>query len=141
MTPIGSLCGAANSGARQRGTAAADPCGLPSLSTYNGRCRVKNSALEWRLPLLASHFSPKFLRVFQRASRLLPFSCVQHRHLPGVCRSKAFIPSCDAVFVLRHPRESPPAAMAPLILHNVPDEERYVGDDGVIRPYAMVFPQ
>jgi hypothetical protein len=31
--------------------------------------------------------------------------------------------------------------MAPLILHNVPDEELYVGDDGVKRPYAMVFPQ
>lgn len=31
--------------------------------------------------------------------------------------------------------------MAPLILHNVPDDERYVGDDGVVRPYAMVFPQ
>ncbi|KAL1843899.1 hypothetical protein VTJ49DRAFT_6842 [Mycothermus thermophilus] len=31
--------------------------------------------------------------------------------------------------------------MAPLILHNVPDEELYVGDDGVQRPYAMVFPQ
>jgi hypothetical protein len=30
--------------------------------------------------------------------------------------------------------------MAPLILHNVPDEELYVGDDGVQRPYAMVFP-
>ncbi|KAL2149956.1 hypothetical protein VTH82DRAFT_7632 [Thermothelomyces myriococcoides] len=31
--------------------------------------------------------------------------------------------------------------MAPLILHNVPDEELYVGDDGIQRPYAMVFPQ
>ncbi|KAK5654374.1 hypothetical protein OQA88_7283 [Cercophora sp. LCS_1] len=31
--------------------------------------------------------------------------------------------------------------MAPLILHNVPDEELYVGDDGIKRPYAMVFPQ
>ena len=31
--------------------------------------------------------------------------------------------------------------MAPLILHNVPDEELYVGDDGIRRPYAMVFPQ
>ncbi|KAH8886858.1 hypothetical protein GQ53DRAFT_339853 [Thozetella sp. PMI_491] len=31
--------------------------------------------------------------------------------------------------------------MAPLILHNVPDDELYVGDDGVQRPYAMVFPQ
>lgn len=31
--------------------------------------------------------------------------------------------------------------MAPLILHNVPDEELYIGDDGVQRPYAMVFPQ
>ncbi|KAM7208914.1 hypothetical protein V8F20_000792 [Naviculisporaceae sp. PSN 640] len=30
--------------------------------------------------------------------------------------------------------------MAPLILHNVPDEELYVGDDGIQRPYAMVFP-
>ncbi|KAL2753987.1 hypothetical protein ACRALDRAFT_2028512 [Sodiomyces alcalophilus JCM 7366] len=30
--------------------------------------------------------------------------------------------------------------MAPLILHNVPDDELYVGDDGVRRPYAMVFP-
>jgi hypothetical protein len=29
--------------------------------------------------------------------------------------------------------------MAPLILHNVPDEELYVGDDGIQRPYAMVF--
>lgn len=32
-------------------------------------------------------------------------------------------------------------AMAPLILHNVPDEECYVGDDGVKRPYAMYFKQ
>lgn len=31
--------------------------------------------------------------------------------------------------------------MAPLILHNVPDEERYIGDDGVVRPYAMIYPQ
>ncbi|KAF6806903.1 hypothetical protein CSOJ01_08555 [Colletotrichum sojae] len=31
--------------------------------------------------------------------------------------------------------------MAPLILHNVPDDELYIGDDGVKRPYAMVFPQ
>ncbi|KEZ39276.1 hypothetical protein SAPIO_CDS9950 [Scedosporium apiospermum] len=31
--------------------------------------------------------------------------------------------------------------MAPLILHNVPDEELYIGDDGIQRPYAMVFPQ
>ncbi|KAK3941943.1 hypothetical protein QBC46DRAFT_381325 [Diplogelasinospora grovesii] len=31
--------------------------------------------------------------------------------------------------------------MAPLILHNVPDDELYVGDDGITRPYAMVFPQ
>lgn len=30
--------------------------------------------------------------------------------------------------------------MAPLILHNVPDDELYVGDDGIRRPYAMVFP-
>ncbi|ROT40957.1 hypothetical protein SODALDRAFT_322203 [Sodiomyces alkalinus F11] len=30
--------------------------------------------------------------------------------------------------------------MAPLILHNVPDDELYIGDDGVRRPYAMVFP-
>jgi hypothetical protein len=30
--------------------------------------------------------------------------------------------------------------MPPLILHNVPDEELYVGEDGVQRPYAMVFP-
>ncbi|EGX91077.1 hypothetical protein CCM_05234 [Cordyceps militaris CM01] len=29
----------------------------------------------------------------------------------------------------------------PLILHNVPDEERYVGDDGLTRPYAMIFGQ
>lgn len=31
--------------------------------------------------------------------------------------------------------------MAPLILHNVPDDECYVGDDGVKRPYAMYFNQ
>ncbi|KAL2886037.1 Nucleoporin NUP53 [Ceratocystis lukuohia] len=31
--------------------------------------------------------------------------------------------------------------MAPLILHNVPDEELYVGADGIQRPYAMVFSQ
>lgn len=31
--------------------------------------------------------------------------------------------------------------MAPLILHNVPDDECYVGDDGVKRPYAMIFNQ
>ncbi|TVY27021.1 Nucleoporin [Lachnellula hyalina] len=30
--------------------------------------------------------------------------------------------------------------MPPLILHNVPDEELYVGDDGIQRPYAMLFP-
>ncbi|SPN99853.1 uncharacterized protein DNG_02705 [Cephalotrichum gorgonifer] len=29
----------------------------------------------------------------------------------------------------------------PLILHNVPDDELYVGDDGIQRPYAMVFSQ
>ncbi|KAF4122837.1 hypothetical protein GMORB2_7144 [Geosmithia morbida] len=31
--------------------------------------------------------------------------------------------------------------MAPLILHNVPDDECYIGEDGVKRPYAMVFSQ
>jgi len=31
--------------------------------------------------------------------------------------------------------------MPPLILHNVPDDELYVGDDGIKRPFAMVFPQ
>ncbi|KFA61880.1 hypothetical protein S40285_06553 [Stachybotrys chlorohalonatus IBT 40285] len=31
--------------------------------------------------------------------------------------------------------------MAPLILHNVPDEECYIGDDGIKRPYAMIFNQ
>ncbi|KAI5467881.1 hypothetical protein BGZ63DRAFT_345156 [Mariannaea sp. PMI_226] len=31
--------------------------------------------------------------------------------------------------------------MAPLILHNVPDDECYIGDDGVKRPYAMYFNQ
>ncbi|KAI3398563.1 hypothetical protein diail_8908 [Diaporthe ilicicola] len=31
--------------------------------------------------------------------------------------------------------------MAPLILHNVPDEEQYIGEDGVQRPYAMIWPQ
>lgn len=30
--------------------------------------------------------------------------------------------------------------MAPLILHNVPEEERYVGGDGIQRPFAVVFP-
>ena len=30
--------------------------------------------------------------------------------------------------------------MPPLILHNVPDDELYVGEDGVQRPYAMIFP-
>ncbi|PSR75436.1 hypothetical protein BD289DRAFT_487122 [Coniella lustricola] len=30
--------------------------------------------------------------------------------------------------------------MAPLILHNVPDEELYIGEDGVQRPYAMIYP-
>jgi hypothetical protein len=30
--------------------------------------------------------------------------------------------------------------MPPLILHNVPDEELYVGEDGIQRPYAMLFP-
>lgn len=32
------------------------------------------------------------------------------------------------------------ATMPPLILHNVPDDELYVGEDGVTRPYAMLFP-
>lgn len=31
--------------------------------------------------------------------------------------------------------------MRPLILHNVPDEELYTGDDGVQRPYAMLWPE
>ncbi|KAG6009613.1 hypothetical protein E4U21_001980 [Claviceps maximensis] len=31
--------------------------------------------------------------------------------------------------------------MAPLILHNVPDDECYIGDDGIRRPYAMYFHQ
>lgn len=30
--------------------------------------------------------------------------------------------------------------MAPLILHNVPEDERYIGEDGVRRPYAVLFP-
>lgn len=31
--------------------------------------------------------------------------------------------------------------MPPLILHNVPDDECYIGEDGVKRPYAMIFNQ
>lgn len=31
--------------------------------------------------------------------------------------------------------------MPPLILHNVPDDELYVGEDGVRRPYAMIWNQ
>ncbi|KAF7538622.1 hypothetical protein G7054_g2815 [Neopestalotiopsis clavispora] len=31
--------------------------------------------------------------------------------------------------------------MRPLILHNVPDDELYTGEDGVQRPYAMIFPE
>ncbi|KAI2610475.1 hypothetical protein GGR54DRAFT_651795 [Hypoxylon sp. NC1633] len=31
--------------------------------------------------------------------------------------------------------------MRPLIVHNVPDEELYTGDDGVQRPYAMYWPE
>ncbi|KAF3069046.1 hypothetical protein GL218_08107 [Daldinia childiae] len=31
--------------------------------------------------------------------------------------------------------------MRPLIVHNVPDEELYTGDDGIQRPYAMYFPE
>ncbi|KAI0436513.1 hypothetical protein F4803DRAFT_222588 [Xylaria telfairii] len=30
--------------------------------------------------------------------------------------------------------------MPPLILHNVPDEELYIGEDGIQRPYAMIWP-
>lgn len=30
--------------------------------------------------------------------------------------------------------------MPPLILHNVPDEELYTGEDGIQRPYAMIWP-
>ncbi|KAI1116588.1 hypothetical protein F5Y14DRAFT_405874 [Nemania sp. NC0429] len=30
--------------------------------------------------------------------------------------------------------------MPPLILHNVPDEELYTGEDGIRRPYAMIWP-
>ncbi|KAM0164730.1 hypothetical protein ACHAPG_000503 [Botrytis cinerea] len=30
--------------------------------------------------------------------------------------------------------------MPPLILHNVPEDECYVGEDGIKRPYAMLFP-
>ncbi|KAI1328641.1 hypothetical protein F5Y16DRAFT_368221 [Xylariaceae sp. FL0255] len=29
----------------------------------------------------------------------------------------------------------------PLILHNVPDEELYTGEDGIQRPYAMIWPE
>jgi hypothetical protein len=43
-------------------------------------------------------------------------------------------PNCYCFFFLKK-------RMAPLILHNVPDDELYVGDDGIQRPYAMVFPQ
>lgn len=32
-------------------------------------------------------------------------------------------------------------AMRPLILHNVPDDELYTGEDGIQRPYAMIFPE
>ncbi|KAI2634872.1 hypothetical protein GGS26DRAFT_551673 [Hypomontagnella submonticulosa] len=31
--------------------------------------------------------------------------------------------------------------MRPLIVHNVPDEELYTGDDGIQRPYAMYWPE
>ncbi|KAI0393055.1 hypothetical protein F5Y17DRAFT_433956 [Xylariaceae sp. FL0594] len=31
--------------------------------------------------------------------------------------------------------------MPPLIVHNVPDEELYMGEDGIQRPYAMVWPE
>ncbi|KAI0019054.1 hypothetical protein F4780DRAFT_465374 [Xylariomycetidae sp. FL0641] len=31
--------------------------------------------------------------------------------------------------------------MRPLILHNVPDDELYIGEDGIQRPYAMIWPE
>ncbi|KAI1077512.1 hypothetical protein F5B20DRAFT_551539 [Whalleya microplaca] len=31
--------------------------------------------------------------------------------------------------------------MRPLILHNVPDDELYTGEDGIQRPYAMIWPE
>lgn len=40
-----------------------------------------------------------------------------------------------------YPRSGTAPIMAPLILHNVPDDECYIGDDGIKRPYAMYFNQ
>jgi hypothetical protein len=81
---------------------------------------------------------PEFLNVRESASRRLqstlppqlvnPSPFIQHFELLNP--SLYFCTYCAG-----------PQTMAPLILHNVPDEELYVGEDGVQRPYAMVFPQ
>lgn len=53
--------------------------------------------------------------------------------LPSICARLSFDDSFSATHV-----SSAPANMAPLVLHNVPDDELYVGADGVTRPFAVV---
>ncbi|KAK4198413.1 hypothetical protein QBC40DRAFT_341240 [Triangularia verruculosa] len=62
-----------------------------------------------------------------------------------VKKSRRIFSQLQRTGVKRHNRCLSPCLrlkpMAPLILHNVPDDELYIGDDGIKRPYAMVFPQ
>ena len=53
-----------------------------------------------------------------------------------------FSPSTPSasISLRQSPSVSPPASatMAPLVLHNVPDDELYTGADGIKRPFAVV---
>lgn len=61
---------------------------------------------------------------------------------------KGYINRCRRPFSFHHLKPRPNTinllcvfSNMPLILHNVPDEELYVGEDGVQRPYAMLYPR
>lgn len=56
-----------------------------------------------------------------------------------ICLAYAAFYAHPRLIFLRIPVLSVPI-MPPLILHNVPEDELYIGEDGIQRPYAMVFP-
>lgn len=74
---------------------------------------------------------PSRYNLYRRACARRTHRFVRHRFPDRTTTSRSLLT----------PPDTHCCRMAPLILHNVPDEELYIGEDGVQRPYAMIYPQ
>lgn len=102
----------------------------PNLSKIRWWSRSRPAPTHTGLHPVASTFSPP-----PKKSFFLPASnSTSNPALLAIGRVSSAFPPCKIT-------TEEARTMAPLILHNVPDDELYIGDDGVKRPYAMLFSQ